>query len=140
MPGGWTITKGVWKTEAQRRCYLKHRLALRADARCKENKRQTRNREIINAAKDVPCADCGEKYPPCVMDFDHVHGAKEHNVGHMVGWASIERLNEEIGKCEVVCANCHRIRSYITRPKVRRKRAKHWLPEDLSTLIARPNA
>lgn len=55
-----------------------------------------------------PCIDCGEG-DPLVLEFDHVRGVKKGDVctllAHNTGWA---RLEEEIGKCEVRCANCHR--------------------------------
>jgi hypothetical protein len=44
------------------------------------------------------------------MDFDHVRGSKLMEVSRLVG-ASAQRLRDELAKCEVVCANCHRIRS-----------------------------
>lgn len=47
------------------------------------------------------------------MDFDHVQGVKVGNVGKMVNEAvSVETLMAEIAKCEVVCANHHRIRTF----------------------------
>lgn len=67
---------------------------------------------IVNEAKAVPCVDCGVQYPPYAMDFDH-RGDKRDAVAHMVsGRCSEQTLREEIAKCEVVCANCHRIRTY----------------------------
>jgi hypothetical protein len=59
------------------------------------------------------CSDCGvsgAQYPD-ILDFDHV-GIKKFEIG---SWAksalSIETVEAEIKKCEVVCANCHRIRT-----------------------------
>lgn len=70
-------------------------------------------REIVNRAKDVPCADCGVVYPHYVMDFDHVRGEKEAHVSRMLSRGVPEEvLLAEIEKCEVVCANCHRERSF----------------------------
>jgi len=69
-------------------------------------------RELIIACKDVPCADCGERYPFYVMDFDHVSGERKKEVGAMRNVLNMEKVIEEILKCEVVCANCHRIRTY----------------------------
>lgn len=66
--------------------------------------------EIIDNAKDVPCLDCGNKFPSCAMDFDHVRGVKEFNVSNPSG-RPIEVVVAEIAKCEVVCACCHRIRT-----------------------------
>lgn len=71
-----------------------------------------RNRNIIIRAKAVPCADCGVRYPPYVMDFDHVRGDKVDLVPRMaVRPVSLLHLLREIAKCEVVCANCHRLRT-----------------------------
>jgi hypothetical protein len=68
---------------------------------------------IVNKLKDVPCADCGRKWPAVAMDFDHVRGEKITDIGRMVQSAySVETLLAEIAKCEVVCACCHRIRTF----------------------------
>jgi len=75
---------------------------------------RARNKEYVRAIKaKAPCADCGKKFPPVCMDFDHLPGEeKDRNVSNLVGaGASIARLDTEIAKCEVVCANCHRIRT-----------------------------
>ena len=71
-----------------------------------------KRKDIISAAKSVPCADCGVQYPTCVMDFDHIKGNKLFNVGAKTT-GSIKVLLAEIAKCEVVCANCHRLRTYL---------------------------
>lgn len=71
-----------------------------------------RYRNIIQTAKDKPCIDCNIKYPYYVMDFDHL-GDKVFTIGsaEAIG-CSIEKLLEEIAKCEVVCSNCHRTRTH----------------------------
>lgn len=68
-------------------------------------------REVVEREKSRPCADCGQSYPHYVMDFDHVRGEKRCNVANMQK-TSIAALMEEIAKCDVVCANCHRIRTW----------------------------
>ena len=72
-------------------------------------------RELLYAAKSVPCMDCGHHYPPYVMDFDHMRDKKYllsriGQLGH-----SIDTAKKEMAKCEVVCANCHRIRTFTRR-------------------------
>lgn len=55
-----------------------------------------------------PCVDCGEP-DPIVLEFDHVRGAKLFNLGDAVRLGyGIARIDEEINKCDVRCANCHR--------------------------------
>ena len=67
----------------------------------------------VDTFKDVPCTDCGVKYPPYVMDFDHLpQYEKLFPIGVLVNKRlSKQTILEEINKCEVVCANCHRERT-----------------------------
>ncbi len=69
---------------------------------------------VVDYKKRSQCLDCGLKgiqYPE-VLDFDHVHGNKEFNISEFRGYTSgFNKVKEEIGKCEIVCANCHRIRT-----------------------------
>ena len=59
------------------------------------------------------CADCFES-DPVVLEFDHVKEGKKKTVSaHMSGKSSWNTILEEISKCEVVCANCHRRRTYL---------------------------
>lgn len=69
-----------------------------------------KKRAIVDAFKDVPCKRCGIKYPPMVMDFHHREpGQKAFSIGKKVGSVSRTRLISEISKCDVLCANCHRM-------------------------------
>ena len=79
--------------------------------RNRDRKRYARYREVIHEAKNRPCADCGIEYPPYVMDFDHRKG-KKYNVSLLTKFSSEIKLREEIAKCDVVCANCHRERTH----------------------------
>ena len=80
--------------------------------RQKEN-RAAKRRHIVEC-KDVPCMDCGIKYPYYVMDFDHRDPKhKKFNIAegadNNVSW---QTLKDEISKCDIVCSNCHRIRTF----------------------------
>lgn len=68
-------------------------------------------RAILIEAKSRPCMDCGASYPYYVMDFDHVRGTKAFNISRTVG-QSPESLRAEIAKCDLVCSNCHRLRTH----------------------------
>lgn len=73
-------------------------------------KLRKKRQEILNDAKDKPCADCGREYPPAVMDLHHTRGEKVAAVSKMLVNASLEDFLAEIDKCDVLCANCHRMR------------------------------
>lgn len=50
------------------------------------------------------------------MDFDHITGDKDRSVIEMAFAAvSVEKLQAEIDKCEIVCSNCHRNRTHMRR-------------------------
>ena len=91
-------------------------------------KRQTVNRkrlqEEVKRHKSVPCADCGVTYPHYVMDFDHVRGEKLFSIGTSqkdFGCKALSVLRQEIAKCEVVCSNCHRERTWQAHWKHQRR-------------------
>ena len=72
---------------------------------------RARRKALIDEIKSSPCADCGINYPPHVMDFDHARGEKEFIIAPNRSIA-LEKLLNEIDKCDVVCANCHRLRTH----------------------------
>jgi hypothetical protein len=60
------------------------------------------------------CADCGisGKDYPRILDFHHVRGKKKFDISaHSKLTLSLNKIKEEINKCDIVCANCHRIRT-----------------------------
>lgn len=77
-----------------------------------QNRHYAKKRKMVIDAKNKPCADCGQKFPHYVMDLDHLdYRQKKFNVCRFKQY-SIQRVAEEISKCDVVCSNCHRIRTY----------------------------
>jgi hypothetical protein len=75
----------------------------------RENQK-TREREtnefIVQYLLQHPCVDCGEN-DIVVLEFDHVRGEKR-GVISVLKRSSLKAVIEEIEKCEVRCANCHR--------------------------------
>lgn len=88
--------------------------------RSKNNQIYQDERIIITTEKlrkiktENPCLDCGNYFPFMCMDFDHLDPEnKDNNVGQLVSSGkSWNRIEREIKKCELVCSNCHRKRTY----------------------------
>lgn len=74
----------------------------------------------MRALKDRPCADCGGRFHPAAMAFDHLPGMpKRLDIATLVLKGSVGLARTEIAKCEVVCANCHAVRTFDRREQVR---------------------
>jgi hypothetical protein len=95
---------------------------VRSQERASKLKRRIRGRDLIIQSKSKPCADCGIKYPPYVMDFDHL-GDKLFNIPANTE-LSVSKLLSEIAKCDVVCSNCHRQRTF--QRNLMRKPVHQW--------------
>ena len=67
---------------------------------------------ILNFLSTNPCVDCGQDNFLC-LDFDHIEPKhKKSSICDLVKRGiSLQRIIEEIKKCEVRCANCHRIKT-----------------------------
>jgi hypothetical protein len=75
-----------------------------------------RSLDKIALLKEAPCMDCGGFFPPAAMDFDHVRGEKLSSISKLVSdSARWELVVIEIEKCDLVCANCHRLRTNLRR-------------------------
>jgi glutamate-1-semialdehyde aminotransferase len=97
------------QTDAQARHYQENKDYYKKKAqRLKDAVKQT----MRQLKESTPCADCGNMFPFYVMDFDHISGEKLHNISTLTNTGQTKRLREELLKCEIVCANCHRERTY----------------------------
>jgi formate-dependent nitrite reductase cytochrome c552 subunit len=77
---------------------------------------QARRDYIKEYKESLGCADCGNDFPHYVLEFDHLpEFTKVRNISQVQEFSSMEKLMEEIEKCEVVCANCHRRRTFNRR-------------------------
>lgn len=107
-----------YKDPEKKRAYLRKRYASLSPEKKRElqekaNNRANEIRRYVDSVKmERGCIDCGYKEHPAALDFDHVHGEKVI----LVSFAkSKKRADEEMAKCEVRCANCHRIKSWERR-------------------------
>lgn len=122
----WRLANPSRRKEIERRWYSENRVKAleyqkrynkspHGKARKKKHRIALRNsiRERLNAIKmDSGCVDCGYRQAPEALDFDHVRGEKVMDLCRMAtAFKSMKRVLDEVAKCEVVCANCHRIRT-----------------------------
>jgi len=99
----------------RRNHYLKHKEKILEQVSILKSERQN---WVSSLKNNKPCVDCKNTYPHYVMDFDHIDDNKEFSIS----WAAMnglskERISEEISKCELVCSNCHRIRTHNRQKK-----------------------
>ena len=94
--------------------------------------------DIITRAKNRPCADCGHSFHSSAMEFDHLPGFVK--IFEISRWKqySAEAIKLEIVKCDVVCANCHRIRT-AERRAIKTVCAKENKPVRAPLRMGRPN-
>lgn len=76
---------------------------------------RTARQKFIRDLKWKPCMDCEMYYPYFVMEFDHRPGeVKLFNVATAASSGrSTQAILDEIAKCDLVCANCHRFRTAV---------------------------
>jgi hypothetical protein len=104
-------------SEKRRANKLKYRSkpGIRAKEAGYERRRRQLNwaRLISDAYKIAPCCDCGQQYPAMVMEFDHRDPeTKSEEIAVLVRKRPLPSvLFAEIAKCDLVCANCHRMRT-----------------------------
>jgi len=80
-------------------------------AKSRQNRLVTENRvELLNYFKTHDCVDCGNN-EPIVLEFDHLKD-KKFGISAMMRDYTWEQILKEISKCEVVCSNCHKKRTF----------------------------
>lgn len=104
------------KNEYDRAYYQANKERRKAQIRERNVVAIERNRKnLIEYLSDKSCVDCGYT-DSRALQFDHIDPqCKRNDVSNMVGSAySWESILEEIAKCEIVCANCHSVRTCET--------------------------
>lgn len=95
--------------EAQHQAYLRNREKY-LDANKKHHRAAI---QLLKEQKSGPCMDCGGQFHYSQMDFDHIRGIKKFEINRaMVVSKAKQAVIDEIAKCELVCSNCHRFRTW----------------------------
>lgn len=68
---------------------------------------------ISKLKSNTACADCKKFYHPAIMEYDHLDSSTKFKpVSKLVQWGyGLKEILREIEKCDLVCANCHRMRT-----------------------------
>ena len=110
--------KGTRKSQCRACTSASDKVAYRGDRAEKiRNRAKAHKADLIQRLWDYKqgkkCADCPQT-DPRVFEFDHLpEFTKSKDISAMIrDGNSWERILEEIAKCDIVCANCHRIRGY----------------------------
>lgn len=99
--------------------YARNKEVQRPKVRARNVSIKERNRQHVLAYLTThPCVDCGED-DLRVLEFDHLKD-KDRSVSRMISEGyGLARIDTEIAKCEVVCSNCHKKRTYSRNPSYR---------------------
>lgn len=74
--------------------------------------------KITEIKSTTPCMDCGQTYHPCQMDFDHRDASQKSFSLNQARWKKWEEIEKEMAKCDLVCSNCHRLRTFNRKQNV----------------------
>jgi hypothetical protein len=96
-----------------RKAYLRHK-----PQRLASNKaRRQHLQDNVNILKSAPCTDCKERFDPHCMEYDHRNPrTKRLSIATMVAQCyNLKAILKEIKKCDLVCSNCHALRTWRQR-------------------------
>jgi len=95
--------------EGSRRRSKRHREKNPDACREAQRKNKAKKRALIHEKKSGGCIACGYNRCPEALDLHHFDkSTKEGTLANMLHTAGIKYVEEEIKKCVVLCANCHR--------------------------------
>jgi hypothetical protein len=103
--------RACFKANWEKRYYENHK-HYRDSHNVSRNKIRERNaRRVFEYLTNHSCVNCGES-DPIVLEFDHRNrNEKVENISNLITHSSWKRVECEIQKCDVLCANCHRRKS-----------------------------
>lgn len=105
------------RIKSEKQCKEKYQNHVYSEASAvRQQRRYSKKAQMVEAKKSIgKCEKCGwfnGEYT-CAMDFDHLHPADKFvRISRMVNQCySWENIQTEINKCQLLCANCHHIKT-----------------------------
>lgn len=79
---------------------------------------------LIQDKESKPCTDCGGRFPFYVTHYDHLpQYTKSFGIAQFKNHTvDLEKIKAEVAKCELVCANCHAVRTYTRQEEARERK------------------
>lgn len=115
------------KNEQQKKSYRENLEGIRERKKVIASNRRTETKtRLLKYLSEHPCVDCGEDNP-VVLEFDHM-GEKKLAISQMQNY-KWESVLEEINKCLIRCANCHRIKT---------SKERGWYRTSEEALLSKP--
>lgn len=106
IPTGWIDSLKTFSSDERRASWKRHAV-----------KKSDKAREILTWLREQPCRDC-QLLDSESIEFDHARGEKRLDITNL-GQVGKRKWQEELKKCDAVCANCH-----AKRTRRRRKEAR----------------
>lgn len=107
------------RTRRRHRLWLASRTPATSPRIAEQRARWRYDADLLDQLRSIPCADCGGTFAQCSMDFDHRDpSTKVRAVMSMISNFGLEKILAEVAKCDIVCANCHRLRTFERRSKM----------------------
>lgn len=99
---------------AKARHYQKNKALYQGKA---QEQRRVREQYVFDLKSVTPCVDCNVVYHPCQMQYDHISDDKVASVSDLIRYSTLGAVKLEISKCELVCSNCHSMRTWLRKSK-----------------------
>ena len=107
----------MFNMKEYQRLYHKKRWAKKEERLYRAERNVVQREKCMSYQRELkertPCADCGRHFHFAAMDFDHVRGSKVERIAELAKNGSFRKMIAEIKKCEIVCSNCHRVRTFV---------------------------
>lgn len=105
--------------ELRKKWYDKNKESERGKAKVRQKQRRTDfNKWYLEYKSSLSCIQCGFSHP-AALDFHHRDKReKDFDPSQLIKYQNKERFLNEVEKCDVLCANCHRILHYNERNEI----------------------